>query len=59
MSKDFSCPSCDLLWATGSVLNAHLKKDHRVGEMYTCDVCGKCFKRKISVDSHIKVEHEG
>ena len=29
MSKDFSCPNCDLLWASGPVLNAHLKKDHR------------------------------
>ena len=54
VSKGFPCPNCDLFWATGQVLNIHLKKDHKVGEMYTCDTCGKCFKRKISVDSHIK-----
>ena len=27
-------------------------------EMYTCHVCGKCLKKKASLDSHIKVEHE-
>ena len=26
--------------------------------MYTCHVCGKCLKKKASMDSHIKVEHE-
>ena len=26
--------------------------------MYTCHVCGKCLKKKASLDSHIKVEHE-
>ena len=59
VSHNFTCPSCPLIWCSGPVLNLHLKADHKIQEIYTCNVCGKCFKRKISVDSHNKVEHEG
>ena len=57
-SKDFSCIDCDLKWANGPVLNIHLKIDHKYPEMYTCHFCGKCLKKKASMESHIKVEHE-
>ena len=56
--KNFQCPQCELLWASGPVLNLHLKKDHGIEEIHTCHICGKCLKMKESVKNHIKVEHD-
>lgn len=36
----------------------HLKVDHKMPEIHTCDKCGKCLKKKVSLLSHIKVDHE-
>ena len=54
----FPCISCDSKWANGPVLNMHLKVDHKMPEIHTCDKCGKCLKKKVSLLSHIKVDHE-
>ena len=49
---------CDLKWASGQALNLHLKIDHKILEIHTCDRCGKCLKKKVSLLSHIKVDHD-
>ena len=56
--KDFPCIDCDLRWASGPALNIHLKIDHKHGEIYTCEQCGKCLKKLASIKSHMKVVHE-
>ena len=59
-SKQFKCTvqGCDSKWASGQCLNVHLKVDHKMTEIHTCETCGKCLKKKVSLASHIKVDHE-
>merc|ERR1719266_2777722 len=53
-SKDFPCKDCDLKWASGPMLNIHLKTDHFYERMYTCDICGLCLLSKHKMDTHVK-----
>ena len=57
-SLRFPYISCNSKWASGPVLNMHLKIDHKMPEIHTCDKCGKCLKKKVSLLSHVKVDHE-
>ena len=59
-AQKFPCylSHCDLKWASGQALNLHLKVDHKIPEIHTCDRCGKCLKKKVSLLSHIKVDHD-
>lgn len=56
--KNFACEICDHKTTNISNLKSH-QRTHEVGHEVVCPICGKMLKHKATLNSHMKLMHEG
>ncbi|XP_027218790.2 piggyBac transposable element-derived protein 4 isoform X1 [Penaeus vannamei] len=54
----FPCQFCEIVYATQSDLENHIKEEHEKGEMLTCCSCYKMFSDGIALKLHRVVHHQ-
>ena len=54
--KQFKCDECDAEFVTRSGLVQHTNSHHSSVKKHTCDVCGKSFRFKMTLNKH-KYQH--
>ena len=57
-SKKFMCKECDFSTSVESSIRRHMKNIHSDSETpKACEICGKLFKHKDSLGSHMSIYH--
>ncbi|XP_037795386.1 uncharacterized protein LOC119590750 [Penaeus monodon] len=54
----FPCKFCEIVYATKSDLEDHVKEEHERGEPLTCCSCDKMFHKEIELKLHEVVQHQ-
>ncbi|KAJ8910098.1 hypothetical protein NQ315_013235 [Exocentrus adspersus] len=52
--REYNCPVCNALFYKSLLLNKHMTQNHKDYFWYSCDKCGRKFKKKFTYKLHVQ-----